>query len=139
MRSDGSLLLEGFIRKDAIQSMCAEVTGLPSHRRLEIVEVMKRDPWVDKSLFEADRMPSDPDHPLKFKMPQDVHAVANDLVPASSMLRKVYDSQEVMDFIAAVNGKQQIYQYADEFQALNVMYEGRGSRAWHYDGDYVVT
>ncbi len=138
MREDGSLLLEGFIREDVIADMCKEVTGLSAHRRLEIVDVMRRDPWVDKTLFDA-AVPKD--HPLLYKMPQDVHAVASDLVPRDSLLRQAYDSPEVMAFIAAVNGQDRIYQYADEFQALNVMYmKDGGSRAWHYDGsDYVVT
>ncbi len=139
MRGDGSLLLEGFVRPDVVEGMCKEVTGLPSHRRLEIVDVMKRDPWVDKRLFERDDVPAD--HPLRYQTPQDVHAVASDLVPRGCMLRQVYDSPEVMAFIAACVGQKQIYQYADEFQALNVMYiKDGGSRAWHYDGsDYVVT
>jgi hypothetical protein len=138
MRLDGSLLLEGFIRAEGMARMAREVSGLETHRRLEIVEVMRRDPWVDRSLFRG-HVPDD--HPLSFKMMQDVHAVASDLVPRASMLRSVYDCPVVMRFVAAVNGQDEIYQYADEFQALNVMYmRDGGSRAWHYDGsDYVVT
>jgi hypothetical protein len=144
MRQDGSLLLEGFVREGVVDLMCAEVVGLPAHRRLEIVDVMRRDPWVDKTLYEEEEAEDRKmlaDHPLYYQMPQDVHAVASDLVPRASLLRQVYDSPEVMAFIAAVNGQREVHQYADEFQALNVMYiKDGGSRAWHYDGsDYVVT
>ena len=135
---DGSLLLEGFVRPDYIGQMAEEVMNLPAHRRLEIVQVFRRDPWTDKQIFESELPDS---HAALFRMPQDVHAVACDVVPMQSLLRKLYDSKEVMDFIAAVNNRQEIFQFADEFQALNVMYmKDGGSRAWHYDGtDFVVT
>ena len=140
MHLDGSLLLESFIKPEHIAQMCAECTGLEAHRRLEIVNVMKRDPWVNKEIYQkGEALPKD--HPALFRMPQDVHAVASDLVPQDSLLRRVYDSELVMDFVAAVVNQPKIYQYGDEFQALNVMYmRDGGSRAWHYDGsDYVVT
>ena len=138
LKLDGSLLLEGFIRKEHIEEMKREVSGLESFQRLEILEVLRADQSMDKTIYDQ---PLPDDHPVFFKMPQNVHAVANDVIPTNSMLRSVYNSQEVMDFIAAVNGKRKIYQFADEFQALNVMYmKDGGSRAWHYDGsDFVVT
>jgi hypothetical protein len=140
MHLDGSLLLESFIKPEHIAQMCAECTGLEAHRRLEIVNVMKRDPWVNKDIYQKEEaLPKD--HPALYRMPQDVHAVASDLVPQDSLLRRVYDSELVMNFVAAVVNQPKIYQYGDEFQALNVMYmRDGGSRAWHYDGsDYVVT
>ena len=138
MSTDGSLLLEGFIKRTAIEEMCAQVTGLATHRRLEISQPLARDPFFDKTVLEQE-LPEN--HPALFQVPQDVYAVASDLVPPTSMLRQVYDSNVVMNFIAAVNGQDRIYQYGDEFQALNVMYiKSGGNRAWHYDGsDYVVT
>jgi hypothetical protein len=138
MKLDGSLLLEGFIKKSVIAQMCSEVSVLKSHRRLEITNVLQRDPFFDKSIYNEKL---EKDHPALFQMPQDVHAVASDLIPKRSMLRQVYDSPQVMNFIAAVVGQKKIFQFDDEFQALNVMYiKDGGSRAWHYDGsDYVVT
>ena len=52
-----------------------------------------------------------------------------------------YDDPTIMQFVAAVNKQEKIFQYGDEFQALNVMYmKDGGSRAWHYDGsEYVIT
>ena len=46
-----------------------------------------------------------------------------------------------MKFLAAATGKEVMYQMADEFQNLNIMYMYDGcSRAWHYDGtDTVIT
>ena len=37
MRQDGSLLLEGFVREGVVAEMCAEVVGLPAHRRLDLL------------------------------------------------------------------------------------------------------
>ena len=47
----------------------------------------------------------------------------------------------VMKFLAAATGKEVMYQMADEFQNINIMYMYDGcSRAWHYDGtDTVIT
>ena len=55
--------------------------------------------------------------------------------------RRVYDSNLVMKFLAAATSKEVMYQMADEFQNLNIMYMYDGcSRAWHYDGtDTVIT
>ena len=142
MIEDGSLLLEEFIRPEYVPAMAGQVCNLTTHRRLEIVDVMKKDPWVDKKYFKEENLRSLPNnHPLRFQMPQDVFAVASDLIPSDSLIRQVYDSTLVMDFLAAVVGQPEIHQYGDEFQALNIMYiKDGGNRAWHYDGsDYVVT
>lgn len=138
LQLDGSLLLEGFIRKEHIEQMKQEVSDLESFQRIEVLEVLRADQSMDKTIY---NQPLPVDHPALFKMPQNVHAVANDLIANNSMLRSVYNSPEVMMFLAAVNGRSRIYQFADEFQALNVMYmKDGGSRAWHYDGsDFVVT
>ena len=123
MNEDGSLLLEQFIRPDYIKRMTEEVSNLTTHRRLEIVDVMKRDPWVDKKYYEDEDMLEQlpVNHPLKFQMSQDVYAVASDLVPKTSLIRLVYDSPMVMNFLAAVVNQPQIYQYGDEFQVRNIM------------------
>ena len=67
MKKDGSLLLEKFIHPNYIQRMTNEVSNLTTHRRLEIVNVMKRDPWVDKQYYEnKDMLAQLPvNHPLK--------------------------------------------------------------------------
>ena len=67
LKMNGSVRLEGFIRAECTERMCEEVLDLESHRRLEIVEVMKRDHFLDQSLYEKD-LPDD--HPIFFKMPQ---------------------------------------------------------------------
>ena len=80
-------------------------------------------------------------HPSRRHFAQDVDAVAGDLVPRSSLVMRVYDSELVMKFLARVTGEKDLYQFADEFQCINIfyMYDG-GLRAWHYDAmDTVIT
>ena len=75
MKSDGSLLLEGFVKSNCIAQMCSEVTGLQSHRRLEICNILQRDPYFDKAIYDEEL---EEDHPALFQVSQDVHAVASD-------------------------------------------------------------
>lgn len=67
--------------------------------------------------------------------------VAADCIDASSLIKKVYNSDVVTEFLAKVMQKPKLYQYADEFQSINIGYlVNGGNRAWHYDGsDCVVT
>ena len=132
LEAHGSISLGGFIKPSVIGQMASEVTGLPSHHRLDI---------VGPYFFVPGPLNTPPDHPNKKRIAQDVHAVAMDQIPKQSLLRQVYDSPVVMKFLAAALGLDRIFQFDDEFQGVNVMYmRDGGSRAWHYDGsDFVVT
>lgn len=132
LTEDGSLLLPGFIKSDAIEKMATQVTNLQSHNRCEIVT-----PYI----FTAIPDDAGPTHPARKRIPQDVHAVAADQIPHDAMLMQIYDSSEVMAFLAAALGHKEIHQFDDEFQKINVMYmRDGGSRAWHFDGsDFVIT
>ena len=70
-----------------------------------------------------------------------MHAIAADQIPSDTLLRQLYDSPQVVAFLARVIGKDAIYQYDDEFQKINVMWmKDAGQRSWHYDGsDFVAT
>lgn len=136
LQDDGSCVIPGFIRADVIQRMCGEVNNLPNGFMRDASITAYQNRMTNRSTEGlAD------DHPYKRLWPQKVVAIANDLIPAESMLNQVYTSNIVKGFLAKIVEKDNIYNYADEFQALNVMYmpEG-GERTWHYDGsDFVVT
>ena len=116
----GSVTLPGFIREAVREEMCAEVTGLPAHRRLYTHQIV-----------------------TGRTVQMDVHAVAGDRIPRSLMLRQLFDSVQLARFFARVLGLEQdhVYQFADPWQCLNVMYQrDAGQRSWHFDGsDFVVT
>lgn len=138
----GSVDLPGFIRTSILSKMATQVDNLPSYNRLNIVSPygVARDDEPLETLKNLTGWRGQ-DHPAKRKFSQDVFAVAGDLIPRDALIRHVYDSPLVMKFLAAATGKEVMYQMADEFQNLNIMYMYDGcSRAWHYDGtDTVIT
>lgn len=67
--------------------------------------------------------------------------VAYDQFPPDSMIRAIYEWDELMHFVAQVLGETQLFRYADPFGALNlaVMREGH-ELGWHFDQtDFVVS
>lgn len=134
----GSVDLTGFVRADVLTDMTAEVAGLPSYNRLEVVRPYGTNIADDAALR---TVTADPRHPLNRQFAQDTHAVAADLIPKSSLIRQVYDYQSVTDFIADVLGKERLHHFGDEFQSINLMFmRDNNSRSWHYDGtDAVIT
>ena len=126
----GSAIVPNFIRADLVAKMAAEVSELPAwNRKWEI------------SAFAGSTPPpgAGPEHPMNVMWEQNIHAVANDCIPMDCLVKKVYHSPEVKAFLARAIQKPALYEYADEFQSLNIMYTyDGGKRAWHYDGSDVV-
>lgn len=60
--------------------------------------------------------------------------LADDQLPANTLIQRLYRSDVMTDFIRRVQGKAELYRYADEFQALNIVALPPGGwHAWHYD------
>lgn len=81
------------------------------------------------------------DHPRRFLEPYAVGAVGYDVIPTTSPLRKLYDSDVVLGFIEMVLNRGALHRYADPCGALNlaVMDEGDALQ-WHFDQtDFVVS
>ena len=70
-----------------------------------------------------------------------VRAVAYDIMPISSPLRRLYEWDPLKDLIESVLCRGPIYRYADPFGALNLAVMGEGDRLqWHFDQtDFVVS
>ncbi len=68
-------------------------------------------------------------------------AVAYDLMPRHSPLRRLYEWAPMTSFIADVLDRGPLYPYADPFGALNLAVMGDGDRLqWHFDQtDFVVS
>ena len=83
----------------------------------------------------------DEDHPRRRWMPYDVGAVAYDLLSLDSALRAIYESDEVLNLVAAILDRGPICRYADPFGALNLAVMGEGDQLqWHFDQtDFVVS
>jgi hypothetical protein len=74
------------------------------------------------------------DHPRLNWNHYAVGAVAYDLMPATSVLRRIYEWQPMLDLIAAILDRGPLYRYADPFGALNLAVMGQGDELqWHFD------
>ena len=74
------------------------------------------------------------DHPARVFHTCSRQQIADDQIGPNTLLRQLYVWDELTQFIAQVQGKSRLYQFADEFQALNVIYLGEGGcSAWHHD------
>jgi hypothetical protein len=81
------------------------------------------------------------DHPRLHFADYAVRAVAYDIIPRTSPLRQLFESDPVKDLIEAVLDRGPIYRYADPFGALNLAVMGEGDQLqWHFDQtDFVVS
>jgi hypothetical protein len=81
------------------------------------------------------------DHPRQHLDPYALEAVGYDVIPTSSPLRRLYESDAVMGFVEAILDRGPLYRYADPCGALNlaVMTDG-DCLQWHFDQtDFVVS
>jgi hypothetical protein len=67
--------------------------------------------------------------------------VAYDLIPERHLLRRLYEWEPLMDFLAAVLGHSRLYRYDDPLGALNVVGMRDGDELWwHFDtADFVTS
>ncbi len=81
------------------------------------------------------------DHPRLHFADYRVRAVAYDIMPLESPLRRLYEWDPLKDLIEAVLGRGPIFRYADPFGALNLAVMGEGDQLqWHFDQtDFVVS
>jgi hypothetical protein len=82
-----------------------------------------------------------PDHPRLQFADYRVRAVAYDITPTTSPLRRLYEWDPLTALIEAVLDRGPIYRYADPFGALNLAVMGEGDQLqWHFDQtDFVVS
>jgi hypothetical protein len=81
------------------------------------------------------------DHPQQWLGQYDVGAVAYDLFPSESPIRRLYEWPELTRFVAAILGLEQIFPYGDPLGALNLAVMTDGDQLqWHFDQtDFVVS
>ena len=130
---EGVVVLPRFIRDDVVEKMVSESVALTS---LAFRSQSQKSPYLaspDES-FPAG-------HPRRHVSPSSVEVVAYDLVPTTSAVRVLYESDELTNFIAAVLGEEKLFRYADPFGALNIaIMEDGDALGWHFDQtDFVVS
>jgi hypothetical protein len=129
----GAAELPGFVREDALGYLLADSQ--------QLAPLAWRSGGVGTAYLAPppDEVPDG--HPRRWVGPYSTGAVAYDLFPASSPLRRLYEWDALKDFVEAVLDVGSLYRYADPCGALNlaVMTEG-DELQWHYDmTDFVVS
>lgn len=118
--------LDGFIRPEAVDLLASEAHSLlPNAVALTITRNIYGG-VPDPNLPEGDPHRREfTHHPLQ---------LADDQIPATSLIKRLYHADAITDFAARVQGKPRLYRYADPFQALNIVALRPGEwHAWHYD------
>lgn len=126
METHGWCNFDGFIRPEALKAMNQEANDLlPRASKLK----------VKRTIYQKAADLSAPKGDLKRE--EAVHIalqLADDQIPADTMLQQLYKSDSLTDFVRQVQKKPTLYRCADEFQALNIVALPPGCRhAWHYD------
>jgi hypothetical protein len=130
---DGVCVLPGFISGEAIAELVAECDLLsPLAHRSSTTASAYLAP-IDDTFPEG--------HPRRTVSASSVEVVAYDLFPPESALRRLYESEVLLDFVRRCLGLDVLHRYADPFGALNLAVMRDGDRlGWHFDmTDFVVS
>lgn len=129
MRDEGVCVLPHFITSSAVQLMADECDTLAplAHR-----SAPKRNPYLTQASG---------DGTATAVLYDSLEVLAYDHFPTTSVLRQLYESDELLSFIRACLGVAKLYRYADPFGALNVSIMRHGDVLdWHFDmTDFVVS
>lgn len=130
----GAYNIDDFLRPGAIQAMVAEAKGLEplAHRTKGN---------TGTAYLEAPDEAQPEDHPRRRIQTTSVGAIAYDLVPAKSPLRRLYESPVLIEFLTEALGLGPLYRYADPLGGLNIAVMGDADHLlWHFDqADFVVS
>ncbi len=132
-RHDGVCVLPGFLTDEAVDALCRESDRLaPLAHRSSTTASPYLAP-VDESYLEG--------HPRRTVSASSVEVVAYDQFPTDSPLRRLYESDDLLDFVRRCLGLDVLHRYADPFGALNLAIMRDGDRlGWHFDmTDFVVS
>lgn len=129
----GVCTLPAFITPGAVAQMVA------------LAEALADRAWAsDQShtvYFEAPDPSVDPVDPRAHQVRSAKHGIAYDYIPADAPLRRLYESDDMTAFIAAVLGKPVLYRSADPLDALQITSFSAGEElGWHFDrSEFSVT
>ena len=123
----GACNLQGFLTPEGAVELAAEAIALLplAHRRA----------WTRNFLDEMEDDPTRPaDHPGHRFWTSFATQLADDQIGPETGIRQLYEWETLTEFVARVQGKNKLYRFADEFQALNIIALGDGDRdIWHFD------
>lgn len=126
LAADGCSVIPAFVRTEAQEVLRAEGAAVAplAHFDLETVNVYNVDP--DPSLSA--------DHPARIPMRRENAFTARDLIPADTIIHRLYRDRAFHTFLAACFGLPTVHELADPLAGLvlNVVAPGKG-HPWHFD------
>jgi len=125
-REEAVLLLPGFLRADVVAELASEAATLVPQAFFCRNQHNVYLDGVDAARGE--------DHLRNRLLRTDVGSIANDLIAAGSRLQQLYESDQLIRFIAEVVGVDQLHISADPLGALSINVFAPGdAHAWHFD------
>lgn len=123
---DGVLVLDGFIRPNALAMIQAE-----SEAGRDQAYFCAQNHSVYLTPPDAS-LPAD--HPMNRQVVSSKGCICDDMVDAASPLRTLYDAPAFRAFVKATTGNADLHAYADPLSSINIHYAGRGEElGWHFD------
>lgn len=122
----GVLVLEGFIRPEALAALADEGAAGRDHAYFCAQE---------HSVYLTPPDPAFPeDHAANRKVTSSKGCICDDVVGAHSPLRVLYDDPTFRAFVMAATGEPALHAYADPLSSINIHYAERGQElGWHFD------
>ena len=129
----GAVELAGFLTPRGVEAMVADAEALAPRAHHSSGEGTAYLEFPDFSLPE--------DHPRLTWGRYAVGAVPYDLMPGTSLLRRLYEWEPLRLLVESILDRGPLYRYADPFGALNLAVMGEGEELqWHFDQtDFVVS
>lgn len=133
LRDRGAAEIEGFVSPAGVAALVRDADQLAGRAHASSGQGTAYLEFPDFSL--------PPNHPRLHFADYAVRAVAYDITPLDSPLRRLYEWDPMKDLIETVLDRGPIYRYADPFGALNLAVMGQGDQLqWHFDQtDFVVS
>jgi len=133
LRSDGVAQLAGFLTPAAVSQM------------LTVASQLAGQAWASDQTHTVYFEPADdsagPDHPRALLQHSAKKAIAYDQIAASAPISRLYESDDLTGFIAAVLDKPVLYRSADPLDALEIaIFDDGDELGWHFDNsEFSVT
>jgi len=133
LAATGAAELPGFVTPEGVRALVEDAEVLAPHAF--------HSTGIGTAYLEIPDFDLPDDHPRRWLGPYGVRAVAYDLIPTTSPLRRLYEWDPMKDLIEAIVDRGPIFRYGDPFGALNLAVMGEGDELqWHFDQtDFVVS
>lgn len=134
LADDGCLVLDGFLRPDALRIAAQEIRALAAHapiRRHASTVYARRESEAS--------LPAD--DPRVRQLTWHAGHVTRDMIPPYAIAHRIYASASFKAFIAACTHRSRVFEYADPLAGLvATVLPPNGTYPWHYDtNEFVAT